>query len=330
MAMVVLPTVGLFKALDVWMTKEDRERLRERLAEIWFNAAKSTPLIFIQLPLRVLKSLLDRIYGPKVISFKAFIRVAVSSVAIFIPTLGLVGIFSGTPFSFEQPPWHGFDESFRFIEKAFTKAETEAKTPEHRARIEDWHKQIAAYQTPGFRVLHTVIACGVTLLLIAFFAYVSLVISRKLLRDLTTAKTGTTLLALLFLDALFSLLVFLSVLSVVMMTSLPLASLAAFFIGALFREGLLAFGFVVVIFCISLECFLAPTWVKISSFVATLPALSVLMVAFLTFVLFPFRKHVHKAITQTLDRALQYEKGPVSFIIALAVFFEALVALAKL
>ena len=329
LSMVLVPSVALFKLLDVWLIASERRNLRERIAHLWLNAAEKTPLAFVQLPLKMLSGLLDRIYGRKVISFKSFIRVAVSSCAILISTLGLVGIFSGIPFSVQEPPWHSFDETFKFAEEVFTKAEAQATQPEQRALMQKWHKEFSGYSTPGFRVLHTVSSCLMAIVTTSVFSFISLAIGRKLLRDLIRARTGTTLLALLVLDALFFIFVFAVALTIMMLISLPLAGIAGFFVAVLIRACWLVVGILIILLSVLLEFVFAPAWVKISALVATLPVVAVFVVALITFILFPIRGYVQKTATVLLDRTLQHEKGPIAFMMAIALLIETIIALAK-
>jgi hypothetical protein len=99
-------------AIDFWLGKELKERMRERTVEAWVNFGSSDPLTVVQTPLRILSKCFDKICGEKILSFRALWRSSLVSICILISTLAVVGMFNGKPFGIDIFPWQTFDDYF--------------------------------------------------------------------------------------------------------------------------------------------------------------------------------------------------------------------------
>jgi hypothetical protein len=127
--LVVLASASKF--LDLWLWPIEKSRLQRRINSLSCALKQSHPLVVIKAPLQMASIVLERIYGPRLLSWKAFWRAAVLSMALMLFGLTVFGIASGVPFGIHEPPWSTFNQTLDDIEQV-VKEQAKRKPTNHR------------------------------------------------------------------------------------------------------------------------------------------------------------------------------------------------------
>ena len=96
--------IAIAELLNYWVRPVEKTRLRRRISALSSSLKDSDPLVVVKSPLEATSVLLDRIYGSRLLSWKALWRATVLSVALMASALSIYGIKSGVPFGIREPP----------------------------------------------------------------------------------------------------------------------------------------------------------------------------------------------------------------------------------
>lgn len=316
------------RLLDLWLRPIEKSRLQRRINGLSSALEQSDPLVVIKSPLQIASIVLERLYGPRLLSWKALRRAAVLSIALMLFALTVSGIASGVPFGIHDPPWATFNQTFDSIEQmAKEQAKKKTDKPEVDETLQRWYKkalefrtlQAQAFYSTAFFALVTGSAVVVNFLCVA--------LGRKTLREMAQATTLFTLFSLSLINFLFSFLLYAICISITCTASLPflwvvppLLILCAMYVSWLLSVSI-AFALVVTALKFS------PQWMEIVSVVATLPGILVLLALLIALIAFPFRRVIRRIIVEWLSRAAESAKGVLAFSAAAFALLGLLVSL---
>jgi hypothetical protein len=233
--------------------------------------------------------------------------------------LFLLGAFVGKPFGVETPPWKSFDVTFAAIE-SLPQHQPVGATAEQKASTQRLVNILKPYNQPKYRLLYT--AC--------FFLFVAglncitdflcLGITRKILREMLSATSFTSLLALHTLNFFSSACVYTSCLSFVCVAAVPsfwgiVAVLILLFVVNKFV------GICLIASAIFAALWFGPPWITTFAVNAALPSAALLVLSIFALVMYPFRVRIHAAVGWILDKAALREK----LVIAIGVAFLTLI-----
>ncbi|MFZ3377360.1 MAG: hypothetical protein WA183_17575, partial [Chthoniobacterales bacterium] len=130
------------KFLDLWLRPIQKSRLQQRINDLSSALNQSDALVVIKSPLQIASSVLERLYGPRLLSWKALRRAAVLSTALMLFALIASGIVSGVPFGIRNPPWVTFNQTFDAIEQvAKEQAKKKTDKPEVDEKLRRWYEK---------------------------------------------------------------------------------------------------------------------------------------------------------------------------------------------
>jgi hypothetical protein len=343
----VLLVCGLLaKLVDGWLRKSEKDKLTEKLTRIWQSIDNSSLTSVSQAPLRAFSLILDIILGDKIFTGKAFRRTAILSTCVMVVSLSVGGISVKTPFALKTAPWTSFDEQM----KAFADPKLSAQTIQKQQNLspqmlelltkyKNFLVAITKCNTTANKVIYSLLTIILILLVSILIYVVSFAFSRMMVREAMEANTPLLMASIFFLNLCIGFIAegisfllissanySLTVLSFAYyIAHLPL--LPTRFPGIILSAIALTPLAVIVV----LMWFLSPPWIKIMAAVAILPMICLILVLFISWLLFPFRKQIRHLLSQGLSRALEHEKG---IFILISITFSCIggiaVAIAKL
>jgi hypothetical protein len=136
------------RLLDLWLRPIEKSCLQRRINGLSSALEQSDPLVVIKSPLQIASIVLERLYGPRLLSWKALRRAAVLSIALMLFALTVSGIASGVPFGIHDPPWATFNQTFDSIEQmAKEQAKKKTDKPEVDETLQRWYKKALEFRT---------------------------------------------------------------------------------------------------------------------------------------------------------------------------------------
>lgn len=315
------------KFLDFWLRPVAKARLLRRVNDLSSALKQSHALVVIKSPLEMASTVLDRIYGIRLLSCKAFRRSAILSITLMLFSLSISGIASGVPFGIRQPPWSTLSQTFDFIEQAKKElAKNKPHIPEADARLREYEK-ILQFRTWQGQTIYSIGFFALVIAAAVFSNFVCVALARKTLRDIAHATTLFTLFSLSLINFVFAFLLYASCISVICTASLPFLWVIPplLILCAIYWSWLLAASIAPPLVVAALQ--FSPQWMKIVSVVATLPGILVLLASLLALLAFPFRRVIRNVIVEWLSRAAESDKGVLAFAAATFTLLGVLVSL---
>ena len=137
----LLFTIGaVAKLLDLWLQPVVKSRLQQRIRDLSSALENSDPLVVIKAPLQLASIVLERIYGRRLLSWKAFGRATVLSTALILFSLTVSGIASGGRFQ-------------RLLKKSGDHREKDSK-PVIARPLQGGSPEISSPKSPDAKILH--------------------------------------------------------------------------------------------------------------------------------------------------------------------------------
>lgn len=315
------------KLLDLWLQPVEKTRLRRRFNNLSATLKQSDALVVIKSPLEIASIVLDRIYGRRLFSWKAFRRATVLSAALMLFSLTISGLASGVPFGIHQPPWSTFNQTLDFIEqmeKDLAKQKTDK--PEVNARMRLYEK-ILEFRTWRTQTIYSTAFFALVIASAVLSNFICVAVSRKTLCDMAHASTLFTLFSLSLINFLFSFFLYAICISIICTASLPFLWVVPplLILCAMYVSWLLAVSIAFPLVVAALK--FSPQWMEIVSVVATLPGILVLIASLIALVAFPFRRVIRRLIVEWLSRAAASDKGVLAFSAATFTLLGLLVSL---
>ncbi len=316
------------KLLDLWLRPIEKSRLRRRINGLSSALKQSDALVVIKSPLQMASIVLERIYGPRLVSWKAFRRATVLSIALMLFGLTVSGIASGVPFGIQEPPWATFNQTFDAIEQmAKEQAKRKTDKPQVDETLRRWYGKALEFRTVRSQAIYSITFFALLTGSAVVVNFLCVALGRKTLRDMAQATTVFTLFSLSLINFLFSFLLYAVCISITCIASLPflwvvppLLILCAINVSWLLTVSI-AFPLVVTALKLS------PQWMEIVSVVATLPGILVLLSSLIALIAFPFRRVIRRLIVEWLSRAAASDKGVLAFSAAAFTLLGLLVSL---
>lgn len=309
---IILVAGLLAKLVDGWLRKSEKDKLTEKLTRIWQRIDNSSLTSVSQAPLRVFSLILDTLLGNKVFTGKALWRTTVLSTCLMVISLSVGGIVANTPFAFKTPPWTSFDEQFNFLNVLDQTMEKQKDLNPQVLEVLKEHKnfvrELTKYNTAIYKIIYSVSTIILILFVSTMIYIISFAFSRMMVREAMEANTYLLMISILFLNLCIGTVVAVIAVLLISSASWPLILLS-------FRYILIKLLFIPIlniIFLVSFTAaiwFLGSLWVKILATVAILPMICLILVLFISWLLFPFRKQIRYLLSQGLLRALEHEKG---------------------
>jgi hypothetical protein len=317
-----------FKLLDTFLRKNQKDKLTDKLTAIWLKIDESSLASIFQAPMRVFSLILDTLLGEKIFTRKALWKTAALSTCLMVVSLSIGGISVKTPFG--SPPWTSFDEQFKGLaqwpntidQTIHNQKNLTPQTLELYTKYKNFLLGITKFNTTGYKLIYPVCTIILILLVCIVIYIVSLAISRMMVRQAMEAKTPLLMISILFFTLCLGIVA--EAISFVLIGSAayPLMGLSfgylSYLVVASASTHILNIILLTTLLVISaglttLMWFLGPFWIKILAAVAILPMIGLILTLFISWVLFPFRKHIRYLLSQGLLRALEHEKGIFAF-----------------
>jgi hypothetical protein len=313
-ATLLLVLGAVTKFLDLWLRPVDKSRIRRRINSLSSALKQSDALVVIKSPLQMASIVLERIYGPRLLSWKAFRRATVLSIALMLFSLAVSGIATGVPFGIQEPPWATFNQTFDVIEQvAKEQAKKKTDKPEVDEKVRRWYGKTLEFRTLRTQAIYSITFFALVIGSAVVVNFLCVAIGRKTLRDMAQATTLFTLFSLSLINFLFSFLLYAVCISVICTASLPFLWVVPplLILCAIYVSWLLAVSIAFPLVVAALK--LSPQWIEIVSVVATLPGILVLLASLIALIAFPFRRVIRRLIVEWLSRAAASDKGVLAF-----------------
>jgi hypothetical protein len=210
------------KFFDLWLRSIEKSRLQRRINDLSSALEQSDPLVIIKAPLQMASIVLERFYGPRPFSWKAFWRATVLSVALILFGLIVSGIASGVPFGIDEPPWSTFNQTFDAIEQvAKEQAKKKTDKPEMDESLRRWYAKALEFRTLRAQTIYSVAFFPLVIAFAVSSNFICVALARKTLRDMAHATTLFTLFSLSLINFLFSFFLYAVCISIICTASLP-------------------------------------------------------------------------------------------------------------
>jgi hypothetical protein len=323
-------SIALAKFLDAWIGKSGKEKLKNKLEEFRLKIEDSAPLKIAQIPLGILENIYNTIFGEKIFSKKAYLRSSIISAFVLISLLSISGLYIGTAFSIETPPWKFWEDYSENVLKR--DLETKKDTPGSKLseqQIEEYAKIYSFLSSKAWKIGHAIFFVLATLLLNAFFDATSLSITRLMLREALTTTSIVLCFCILFINFIIACLLSTLAIIIVIVCYLP-TSLVVVRVGLpLFVEHpawaiIGTFAIIVGIWNLS------GLWLKIIALTTVMPILLLCVSMLFYLFLYPLRSKMHALSSKLLLSAISYEKGIFAFCVIILGLIGSLIGVLSL
>lgn len=300
---------GFALLVNAWINSEDKELLREDIKVKYCNLSSGNAITVILYPLTILKLVLDAILGEKIISRKAIVRSAYTGILIMICSLGIAGVLVGTPLAIHKTPWAAYDDEINLQIKLLETDQTIAASKYLHAfnKAREWY----------WKWIYSAILVLLVSAISIIGNVLSLATTRRILKDLLATDSailisGAFVLLVLTTSILASIIVIL-----ISCISNPLIILATY-IATFFSGHHAGITSLLWILNVGIAWWASEVWVRAVAVSSLLPSIILLIITFLSLLLFSVRFRLHQLITSLLDKALTYEQGFIAFVAAVS------------
>jgi hypothetical protein len=319
--------LGTIKVLSDWMAVSlgDHQQQRVRLfLERWQLALNDASLgAFFAILLSAIDHTYARVLGPRPFSRQAFRRTCIFGSLFLGASLGFVGLFCDKPFGMNAPPWESFFASLQYLQTAVaTASRAQVGDPFH--FIEN-ASDLARLGSWPFAVGYTIYFVVIVVFSTAFLLSVSVAVSRLVLREMISARTGFRVFLLFFSNTVL-LFVFGATASLALLVLLNIWTwpfLPVFF--AISKLSLMA-GAGMASGASLLFLFLSAPWLRVVLVLSLFPSIVVVLVVGVALIWFPFRHGFYAVAHHALRLSLRSPKGVFSFLSASSMVLALLLA----
>jgi hypothetical protein len=280
--------------------------------------------------MRVFSLILDTLLGDKIFAAKALWRTAALSTCLMVVSLSIGAISIKTPIGIKTWPWASFDEQLTALahlpnaidQTIHNQKQLTPQTLELFAKYKSFILGLTKFNTTICKIIYSMCTIILTLLVCIVIYILSLAISRMMVRQAMQVKTSLLMVSILFLNLCLGIIA--EPISFVLIGSAayPLAGLSFGYLSYLLVASASTHIFNIILLTTLLAIsaglttlfwFVGPFWIKILAAVAILPMICLILILFISWLLFPFRKHIRYLLSQALLRALEHEKGILAF-----------------
>jgi hypothetical protein len=316
------------KTLDVWLRPQEKHKVQEQIAQLWYSFGDSDPRIVVQTPLRITARILDRAWGRPKLSFKAFRRCTGISLILFTFALVLYGVRFGNPLSTNDLPWNQFDATFAAVDKfANNPALHKGAKPEAEKALRQFDAYARTYNTPANREAYTIAFLPAVLILAAFFNFICIAFVRQALDEMINCKSLVGLFSLSFTTIIVSLMIYSVGLAAICAYATPISWFWLWLLWVCTIKVSWILGAALLLPSVIFTLFIGATWIKMLAGVIILPGTLVVVISVGTMLLFPIRRQLRYCIVEVLDRALSHSRGFFAFCAVIFAGLGTLVAL---
>ncbi len=306
-------SIALAKFLDAWIDQSKKEILNKKLEDLWVKIEDSTPLSVAKIPLSILETLYNAIFGEQIFSKKAYMRSSIISAIVLISLLSVSGLYTGIAFSITTPPWKFYDDFSEIALKNIL--DDEKKTFGKDLTEKQREKFIKGYSFIGskpWKIGHGIFFVLATLLLNAFFDATSLSTTRLMLREALLTKSAIVAFCILSTNLIIAFLLSTLAIILVAVCYIPLLG-GVFGIGASLLVEHTAWTIIGAVVLIVAVWNLSGLWMKIIALTTILPILLLCGSLLFYFLLYPLRFRIQALSSKLLLNALNYKKGIFAF-----------------
>jgi len=305
--------IWAFTAGILYLFEDASKRaIREQTTAAWIRFTQTDPLTIVRVPFTLFSVFLDAVYGDKIFSWRALWRSCLVSTILLVAVLLLTGLVVHIPFGIANSPWKAFGDTLDVVSQTCANPTiVQNETVEQREFARQLCSTIASYNTPGCRLLYTVLFIVLIIVLNWLMDFVCLGISRILLRDMIEVRSFVSLFALHTMNFIL--------VAVAGTTCLTLAVVAAtpWTWGIVALLGFVSQGSKFLAMCLvvpALWCaiWFSPIWIRILAVVAALPSILLFLVTIIALLLMPWRARVHRSVSYLLDKIALREKAVVA------------------
>ncbi len=306
---------AIAKLLDAWLKPATKDRMTERLAEIWLQVAERDPLSLVRAPLLLFSTFFDRVYGARLISWKAFWRCSVVSLALLISALLVAGAYNPQLSDLGMPPWVNLDQALSSWQTSLQlQLKRKDIKPQEKRLYANLLQRAKSYNNSRTRILYTLIACVLAVACVTTAAFLCTAVARLVLRDIQRADTLMTMAALALTNCVIATATYSISLVLLCAIAAPISWSFILLVGMLLpvtSSWLVGFGLILAALLLFLV--FSPMWIKCAAVISILPSATILVISFVSAILLPWRAHIRRGSVYALDRALAYENGVLLF-----------------
>jgi hypothetical protein len=281
-----------------WLRDPAKQRIANFLDSRWLKLSYASPTRVPQLPLRVLRKLLDLGLGERIFSLRAFIRISIVGNIVLISALGVAGIFSHQPFA-GVAPWKIYDSNGDIARGLLLRQPNDnlTKIPGALAFCQYFASSHGVIVRYGYGALF----CALTFITNAILDFVSVAMARQMLRELERNRGYLTFIAALVFNIVIALIVASLAVSIVALLATPIFWPTLLMCIKLSTINVLLFVTFLAIFNV-LVWVLVGTAIKIEVIVAVLPTLIISFVLLWAVASSPSKRQIQAALSAILLR----------------------------
>ena len=307
---------GITTLINLWISENQKNQLIVTLREIYATLNNSDPIAVIQAPMRGVEYIYKIVLGEKIAPFSSIKRTALVSILILIGSLAFAGWIINKPFAIELTPWGVYESYTSKLPSSIEEiARKDKLSEEKKADMIELAKKLSK---PIWKWVYSVSLILLVVLIKVSFDLLSFAVTRKFLRELLTTKQPLLIFSALFLNiVLASVIVSFTFLLLTAVTNpLVLLFLIMSFMVPLNLYTIFSLAPVLWGATIKFAWLFGLKWIKLTALTTMLPTAILLLLILVVFVTLPIRSHIQKIICYTLERLINYEKGPLIFISA--------------
>jgi hypothetical protein len=309
--LILLVLAGATKIINEWLTRQDKEKLNEKLLLASQNLAKQGPVGFYVFPLRVLKLCLDTLFGSEIYSQKVRQRSGVLTVGILVCSLGIAGLLSAKPFGIEEAPWVAYDEAVNLALKVLKSSNY--KEP---ALIEAQNTEIRfleAAKEPTWKWLYVLSFLSLTAFITVLGGIYTIRIVRHFLKEMLTTESPVLVAGVIALNLICACSAATIILFFIEVISSP-EILISVYISSILIGHTIFIDFLLFLGNIGFIWWVSPAWARALKVGVLAPVLALNLTALAALITYPIRYPLHKFVVDVLHRALSSEKGIIALI----------------
>ncbi len=319
-------TFIIANVLDVFLSKNQKKQVSDKLEEIWLKLDNAGFQIVVRGPLYLLEAGYNFIFGTNYFLKKGCIRAVGLGIFLIVLILTVDGIKASIPFACKQCPWEMIgtnvivadplnpnpnvqdDNQKRSTQQLVALLESikSKTTVERLVKVAQW---IVGHDSAIAKIIFTICVIPIVLLIGSLVYYLSLILSRILLEQAIKWPNVTSLFGVCILSILcipvFYMIMYVTIMPIYYPQYMPIIFME---IILLVKMPLIAFSIVLPL--LSIFALLAkPAWLGDMVIVVISPLIVLSGFIGIGLVLSPFHKYLYKMANTFILRALEHDKG---------------------
>lgn len=316
LAFILGSTVVGTGLLDLFLSKEQKKSISDRLEDIWLKLDDAGLQVVVQSPLVLLEAFYNFIFGPDIFSRKAYTRAAGIGVWLIIMLLSVDGIVASQPFGFKQYPWETLGNKAPKIDQTIEELKKipdnkiDASILEKYQMSVDFTSWITSFDSVVAKFSYTIIVIIWILFFGSMHFYISICISRLMLQEAMKSSNVLTIFGVISLDIPFVIMLAWSLYITLIIICYPQSIPLVVILSMLMLKSPMILIFLMPFMSLILTITM-PGWLGDVILVTVSPAAILFASALMGLILFPISKPLYRLMNNLILRSLEHEKGAI-------------------